>query len=61
IQKRRVYSSIRRVDGLGQRLRQRHIIKRKNYKVLRPHAVWHVDGHHKLILWGIVIHGFIDG
>jgi hypothetical protein len=61
VQKRRVYSSIRRVDGLGQILRQRHVIKRQDYKVARPHAVWHVDGHHKLILWGIVIHGFVDG
>ncbi|KAI0087666.1 hypothetical protein BDY19DRAFT_892184, partial [Irpex rosettiformis] len=21
----------------------------------------HCDGHHKLIWWGIVLHGFIDG
>ncbi|KAJ7769849.1 hypothetical protein B0H16DRAFT_1217393, partial [Mycena metata] len=61
VQKRRVYSSVRRVDGLGRALRQRRVIKRKPYIVSRPHAVWHVDGHHKLILWGFVIHGFIDG
>jgi hypothetical protein len=61
IQKRRVHSSVHRVDGLGRILRQRHIIKRQDYKVSRPHALWHVDGHHKLILWGFVIHGFIDG
>ena len=23
--------------------------------------VWHIDSHHKLIRWGIVIHGMIDG
>ncbi|ESK81644.1 hypothetical protein Moror_3251 [Moniliophthora roreri MCA 2997] len=23
--------------------------------------MWHLDGHHKLIRWGIVIHGIIDG
>jgi hypothetical protein len=34
---------------------------RRDYRVSRPHAIWHLDGHHKLILWGIVIHGFIDG
>jgi hypothetical protein len=61
VQKRRVYSSVRRVDGLGRILRQRRVIKRKRYQVLRPHALWHLDGHHKLILWGIVIHSFIDG
>ncbi|KAJ7769854.1 hypothetical protein B0H16DRAFT_1220114, partial [Mycena metata] len=61
VQKRRVYASVRRVDGLGRALRQRRVIKRKSYIVSRPHAIWHVDGHHKLILWGFVIHGFIDG
>ncbi|KAJ7158389.1 hypothetical protein C8R43DRAFT_867095, partial [Mycena crocata] len=61
VQRRRVNSSIRRVDGLGRILRQRKIIKRQDYKVARPHALWHVDGHHKLILWGFVIHGFVDG
>lgn len=61
VQKRRVYSSVHRVDGLGRILRQRHIIKRQQYQVSRLHALWHVDGHHKLILWGFVIHGFIDG
>ncbi|KAJ7140649.1 hypothetical protein C8R44DRAFT_594690, partial [Mycena epipterygia] len=61
IQKRRVYSSVHRVDGIGNILRQRRVIKQKDYKVSCPHALWHVDGHHKLILWGIVIHGFVDG
>ncbi|KZT03415.1 uncharacterized protein LAESUDRAFT_659772, partial [Laetiporus sulphureus 93-53] len=31
------------------------------YKFLRLNALWHCDGHHKLIHWEIVIHGFIDG
>ncbi|KAG2134987.1 hypothetical protein BD769DRAFT_1293898, partial [Suillus cothurnatus] len=31
------------------------------YKVSQPNALWHMDGHHKLIHWGIVIHGIIDG
>ncbi|KAJ7146579.1 hypothetical protein C8R44DRAFT_591430, partial [Mycena epipterygia] len=61
VQRRRVYSAIHRVDGLGRVLRQRRVVQRKPYRVSRPHALWHVDGHHKLILWGIVIHGFIDG
>ncbi|KAG2364284.1 hypothetical protein BDR07DRAFT_1280150, partial [Suillus spraguei] len=33
----------------------------QKYHVKRPNVLWHVDGHHKLIRWGIVIHGFIDG
>ncbi|KAE9382610.1 hypothetical protein BT96DRAFT_778281, partial [Gymnopus androsaceus JB14] len=29
--------------------------------VSRPNALWHIDGHHKLIMWGFVIHGVVDG
>jgi hypothetical protein len=61
IQKQRVSSSVHRVDGLGRVLWQRRVITRQEYRVSRPHAIWHLDGHHNLILWGIVIHGFIDG
>lgn len=61
IQRRRVLGSIKRVDGLGQVLRRNRGIRRRRYNVPRPNALWHVDGHHKLILWGIVIHGFVDG
>ncbi|KAG2157731.1 uncharacterized protein EDB93DRAFT_1078407, partial [Suillus bovinus] len=31
------------------------------YHIRWPNALWHLDGHHKVIQWGIVIHGFIDG
>lgn len=61
IQRKRLALSIRRVDGLGQRLRQRQAIQRHKYTSPRPNALWHCDGHHKLILWGIVIHGMTDG
>ena len=61
IQRKRIYDSIKRVDNLGSLLRNRKETRRREYKVSRPNALWHVDGHHKLILWGIVIHGFVDG
>ena len=63
IQKRRITSSISRVDRLGHSLRQRQRrrIRRRHYHVTRPNALWHLDGHHKLIHWGIVIHGCVDG
>jgi hypothetical protein len=61
IQRRRVLGALRRIDVLGQRLRDRKAIRRRKYYVRRPNALWHVDGHHKLIRWGIVIHAFIDG
>jgi len=50
-----------RVDRLGMALRRREKIERRRYSVPRPNHLWHIDGHHKLIQWGIVIHGVIDG
>lgn len=63
LQRRRITASLERVDKLGRSLRrrQRTEIRRQAYKVARPHALWHLDGHHKLILWGFVIHGCVDG
>jgi ribosomal protein S24E len=61
IQRIRVKRSIQRVDAVGQVLRHRQTITRKEYKVPRPNSLWHLDGHHKLVWWGIVIHGMIDG
>jgi hypothetical protein len=61
VQRRRVIASMQRVDGLGRMIRSRNMVHRRKYKVKRPNALWHVDGHHKLIRWGIVIHGIVDG
>lgn len=61
VQGRRVKMSIRRVDGLGDVLRRHRKIERRRYSVPRSNHLWHIDGHHKLILWGIVIHGIVDG
>lgn len=61
IQRRRIVGALQRVDMLGRKLRNRKVIRRRKYRVKRPNSLWHVDGHHKLIRWGIVIHAFIDG
>ncbi|KAK7005481.1 hypothetical protein R3P38DRAFT_3604766 [Favolaschia claudopus] len=61
IQRERARHSLKRVDALGQALRSHLTINRRRYKVPRPNYLWHCDGHHKLIWWGIVIHGFVDG
>jgi hypothetical protein len=61
VQKRRMMESLRRIDSVGLVLRRQGKIQRRRYKVSRPQALWHFDGHHKLIRWGIVIHGIIDG
>ncbi|KAK4688041.1 hypothetical protein P7C73_g2070, partial [Tremellales sp. Uapishka_1] len=36
-------------------------LKRRAYSVAFYNSLWHIDGHHKLIRWKIVIHGGIDG
>ena len=61
VQKRRVRLSMRCIDGLGQTLRNHEAIDRRTYQVPRSNYLWHTDGHHKMIRWGIVIHGFVDG
>lgn len=61
VQVQRVKSSLKRIDRLGTALRQRRGIRRRDYTSKRPNYLWHCDGHHKLIRWGIVIHGFVDG
>lgn len=60
VQRERVRKSLLRIDGLGPILRQ-HTLNRREYESPRPNSVWHMDGHHKLIKWGIVIHGVVDG
>jgi hypothetical protein len=44
VQRRRVMWSLRRVDKLGQTLREKKVILRRKYSVKRPDALWHVDG-----------------
>lgn len=61
IQHNRIAASLHRVDPLGHVLRRHTTIRRRQYHVPRPNAMWHIDGHHKLIHWGIVIHGIVDG
>ena len=56
-----VVQSLHRIDRLGQVLRNRQVKRRRQYHIKCPNALWHLDGHHKLIKWGIVIHGVIDG
>ena len=61
VQRERIIASLHRVDDVAGVFRRNTTIKRREYKSSRPNALWHVDGHHKLGPWGIVIHGFTDG
>ncbi|KAK7151702.1 hypothetical protein R3I94_008146 [Phoxinus phoxinus] len=61
VQVERVRESLRRVDPQGTQLRALSLrtIRRRQYSVPAPNAMWHIDGNHKLIRWRI--HGGIDG
>ena len=37
------------------------VVSRRTYQVPWPNSLWHLDGHHSLIRWKIVMHGCIDG
>lgn len=64
VQRHRIRASITRFDPGGlmeRRCRIARTINRRVYSVPNPHYMWHIDGNHKLIRWGFVIHVAIDG
>ena len=61
IQQDWVRDSIERIDRLGNALRCHETILRCKYMSHYFGAVVHLDGNHKLIKWGFVIHGMVDG
>ena len=61
VQRKRVRSSLVRIDPVGRSLRWFDTIGRRVYSVRAPNSLWHIDGLHCLIRWRFVIHGGIDG
>ncbi len=61
VQRSRLRESLMRVDSRGVQTRFRQALHRRRYSVCMPNSLWHIDGHHKLIRWRIVVHGGIDG
>lgn len=61
VTRKRLRASMARVDPEGIEQRKTKPIKRREYVVAGPHYVWHMDGHHKLVKFGFVTHGCIDG
>lgn len=43
------------------RTMQLNLVQRRHYSVPGSLSLWHLDGNHKLIRWGFVIHGCVDG
>ncbi|KAL0563200.1 hypothetical protein V5O48_018875 [Marasmius crinis-equi] len=61
VQLSHIYDSVKRVDGLQIVVDASSTpIARKPYHVTRPDALWHIDAHCKLILWGFIIHGIVN-
>ncbi len=58
---RRIRETLQHLDSIGTRNRWHQITKRRVYKLPGPNSLWHIDGHHSLIRWRMVIHGGIDG
>ena len=52
---------LRVIDPEASRLRATRQIVRQEYNIVNPMELWHMDGWHKLINYGIVVHGCIDG
>ena len=61
IPRSKLRASIHRVDPHNTATRKSITVRRRVYHAEGPNAVWHVDGHHKLIHWRLVTHGGIDG
>ena len=61
VQRARVRNSIARIDPENSALRWGATVYRRRYHVPWPNSLWHLDGHHSLIRWSLVIHGCIDG
>ena len=61
VQRSRIRESIARVDPVNTVLRWGMVVSRRKYSVPWPNSLWHLDGHHSLIRWELVIHGCIAG
>jgi hypothetical protein len=56
-----VRDSLNRLQPFRAVVRRDLVGQRRQYRVAGANSVWHHDGQHGLIAFGIVIHGFIDG
>ena len=57
----RYRESLRRVDPIGVVQRWASVCRRRKYSVYGPLALWHIDGHHKLIRYRVVVSDDADG
>ena len=48
-------------DPINTALQRSVTVRKRVYHAEGPNAMWHIDGHHKMIKWRFVIHGGING
>ena len=60
IQRCRVRMAMRRVDPAGAAIRWSEVHVRRRYNVYGANALWHIDTHHSLVRWRLVVAGGID-
>ncbi|KAE8213844.1 hypothetical protein CF319_g9136 [Tilletia indica] len=61
VSRAKIRAAVRMLDPFPLSSRWHTALQRRTYYVPFVNSLWHVDGHHKLIRWRIVIHGCIDG
>jgi hypothetical protein len=61
VSREKVRSTLKIIDPEGTEMRKSKPIKRRMYHSNGVHHVWHMDGWHKLIRYGMVVHAAIDG
>ena len=61
VQRYRLRESVVRIDLLRRMVRWQQVESRHSCSVKRSNSLWHIDGHHSLIRWRMVVHGAIDG
>ncbi|XP_016095549.1 uncharacterized protein [Sinocyclocheilus grahami] len=61
VQRQRVRNMLSKINPAAAAERWSCAVARWTYSVPLPNSLWHIDGHMRLIRWGIVTHGGIDG
>ena len=52
---------IKLINPTAVEARKTAVRRRSKYASMGPHHVWHMDGWHKFIMFGFVVHSIIDG
>jgi hypothetical protein len=61
VTRKRIRDCMRLLDPDGIHIRKLRRLKRRVYEVPGSHYLWHLDGCHKLVHYGFVVHTCIDG